>query len=121
MENAKMGQRFIINSENWPCKKLINSIAAGFGINQPSKKVTPFLSSVLWRLDELKSIFTSKPPQLTREIVRAAQSKTYFENGKILKALPQFSFIPMEQSIKNACEKYLDMLTLPNKQQYVTK
>lgn len=110
MENNIIGQRFIINSENWTSKKLIETIAAGFGRKKPSKKVTTFLLSVLWRLDTFKSVFTAQPPQLTREIIIAAQSRTYFENGKILKALPCFSFMPMEQSVRKACEKYLDLV-----------
>jgi hypothetical protein len=43
---------------------------------------------------------------LTKESARVAQSKTWFENDKLLKALPGFSFTPLEETIKKACEKY---------------
>jgi len=60
-----------------------------------------------WRLERLKSIITRKDPLLTKESARVAQSQTYFENDKILKTFPGFSFTPLEISIKNACEKYM--------------
>ena len=63
--------------------------------------------AVAWRLEKLKSLFTGKKPLLTKESARVAQSQTWFENDKILKALPDFSFTPLEESIKKACEKYV--------------
>jgi len=62
--------------------------------------------SIAWRLEKLKSIFTDKKPLLTKESARVAQSKTWFENDKLLKALPGFSFTPLEETINRACEKY---------------
>jgi dihydroflavonol-4-reductase len=44
---------------------------------------------------------------LTKETALLAQSKTYFGNDKIRKAIPGFSFRPLEQTIKNSCERYL--------------
>ena len=57
-------------------------------------------------MEKIKSFFTGKRPLLTKESARVAQSQTWFENGKLLKAFPEFSYIPLEQSIKKACEKY---------------
>jgi hypothetical protein len=39
-----------------------------------------------------------------------ALSETLFENKKLLGALPEFSFTPLETSIQKACEKYLSSL-----------
>lgn len=109
MERNISGQRFILNSENWTFKRLIETIAAGFGSPHPPKPLPPLLLSMLWRLEALKSFLTAQPPLVTREIALSAQSNTCFENSKILKALPGFSFLPIEQSIKKACEQYLEM------------
>ena len=59
-----------------------------------------------WRMEKLKSLFTGKKPLLTKESARVAQSQTWFENDKIRKALPDFSFTPLEETIKKASEKY---------------
>ena len=40
------------------------------------------------------------------ETAKVAQSMTSFDNSKILEALPGFSFTPLENVIKSACEKY---------------
>lgn len=106
MESNISEERFIINGDNWPFKQLQNSIADGFAIMRPAKEATPFLLSAAWKLEKLKSLFTGKKPVLTKESARVAQSKTYFENDKLLAALPGFAFTPLEQSIKRACEFY---------------
>jgi dihydroflavonol-4-reductase len=107
MESTISEQRFIINGDNWPFKKLQSTIATGFGKKAPSKQATPFLLGIAWRLEKLKSFFTGKKALLTSETAKVAQSQTYFDNDKILKALPEFSFTPLEKTIKNACDKYI--------------
>jgi nucleoside-diphosphate-sugar epimerase len=106
MESTITEERFVINGDTWPFRKLQDTIADAFGKKRPSKQTTAFLMAIAWRLENLKSLFTGKKPLLTKESARVAQSQTYFENAKILKSLPGFSFTPLEESIKKACEKY---------------
>jgi nucleoside-diphosphate-sugar epimerase len=106
METNITEQRFIVNGDTWPFKKLQETIADRFGKKRPYRKTSPFLMSIAWRLEKLKSIFTGKNPLLTKESARVAQSQTWFENDKLLKSLPGFSFTPLEETIKKACEKY---------------
>jgi nucleoside-diphosphate-sugar epimerase len=106
MESNISEQRFIVNGDTWPFKKLQETIADGFGKKGPSRKTTAFLMNIAWRLEKIKSIFTGKRPLLTKESARVAQSQTWFENDKLLKTLPGFSFTPLEETIKKACEKY---------------
>lgn len=107
LESAITGQRYIVNSENWHFKKLTDTMADGFGKKRPSRETTSFLMNVAWRLEKIKSFFSGHRPLLTKESARVAHSKTYFENDKLLKALPGFAFMPLEESIRRACEKYL--------------
>jgi dihydroflavonol-4-reductase len=106
MESNISEQRYIVNGDTWPFKKLQDTIADGFGRKRPSRRTTAFLFGMAWRLEKIKSIFTGKKPLLTKESARVAQSQTWFENDKLLKALPGFSFTPLEETIKRACEKY---------------
>ena len=101
------GERFILNGDNWSFKQLLTTIADGFGKKHPTKHATPILGSIAWRMEKLKKLFSGESPLLTRESARVAQSKTFFDNGKILKALPGFSFTPLQQTITKACENYL--------------
>jgi len=107
LESDITEQRFIVNGDTWPFKKLQDTIAAGFGKKGPSKRTTPFLLGVAWRVEKLKSLFTGKKPLLTKESARVAQSQTWFENDKLLKALPGFSFTPLEKTISKACDLYM--------------
>ncbi|MDZ4793883.1 MAG: SDR family NAD(P)-dependent oxidoreductase [Bacteroidota bacterium] len=106
MESNISEERFIVNGDTWPFKKLQDTIADGFGKKRPHKATTPFLMALAWRIEKLKSLFTGKRPLLTKESAKVAQSQTWFENEKIRTALPGFSFTPLEEVIKKACEKY---------------
>lgn len=107
LESDITEQRFIVNGDNWPFRKLQETIAASFGKKGPVKEATPFLLNLAWRIERIKSFFTGKKPLLTKESARVAQSQTYFDNDKLQKALPGFSFTPIGETIQKACEKYL--------------
>lgn len=107
MESDISEQRFIITNENLAFQQLLNMMADGFHKKRPSRQITPFMLSIAWRMEALISFIRGKKPVLTKESARVAHSKTYFSNEKILKALPGFTFTPIGESIKKACEKYL--------------
>jgi len=106
METDISEQRFIISNENWEFKKLFDTIADGFGKKHPARAATPFLSGIAWRLEKIKSMLTGRNPLLTKETAKIAMSRTYWQNDKILKALPGFSFRPLEETIRKACTNY---------------
>jgi dihydroflavonol-4-reductase len=100
-------QRYIVNSDNWHFEKLQSTIADAFGKKRPVRMATPLLMNIARHLEWIKTMITGTKPILTKESVRVANSKTHFENDKILKALPGFSFTPLEETIKKACNLYL--------------
>lgn len=106
VENDKSEERYIVNGDTWSFKKLQDTIAAGFEKKGPTRKTSPFILAIAWRLEKLKSHFTGKKPLLTKESIRVANSKTWFENDKILATIPGFQFTPLEQTIASACVKY---------------
>lgn len=113
MESNISEQRFIVNGDNWPFKKIQQTIADGFGKKHPTRETTAFLLNMAWRMEKIKSMVTGKKPLLTKESARVAQSRTLFDNDKLLKALPEFSFTPLEKSLQSACKKYsLHMKTM---------
>lgn len=108
MQTDVSGERYIINNVNWSFQQMLNTIADGFGKKRPHKEATPFLGGIAWRMEKVKSFFSGKSPLLTRHSARVAQSKTHFDNRKLLAALPQFSFTPLEQIIAKACRQYVE-------------
>jgi len=101
------GKRFIVNAENWRFQELFNSIADGFGVERPHRKATPFLGEIAWRAEALKGWLKGEKPLLTKQSARVAHSRTQFDNGALLKALPQFSYTPLQQVIEKACQQYM--------------
>ena len=79
-------------------------IADAFGTRRPNKKVTPFLASVVWRLEKLKSLFTQKEPLVTKETAANALATVDFDNRKFLNAFPDFKYTPLQQSIERICK-----------------
>ena len=111
LESDVVGERFILNGDNWSFRRLFENIAAGFGKKPPHREATPFLAGVAWRKARIKSLLTGKPSILTKESARVAQSLTNFDNSKILAQLPGFQFTPLEKTIKLACAEYLSYLS----------
>jgi nucleoside-diphosphate-sugar epimerase len=107
MESNISEHRFIASAENWSFQQLFNTIADGFGKKHPHRKATPFLGSIAWRMERIKSLFADSKPLLTKESARVAHSNTFFGNAKLLKAFPEFSFTPLQESIQKACKNYL--------------
>jgi dihydroflavonol-4-reductase len=103
MNSEITNERFILNSENTSFKNVFTDIARCFGKRAPHSRVTPFLGEFVWRWESVKSLLMGGEPLVTRETVRTALAKVHFDNTKILKALPGFQFMPVNETIKNAC------------------
>jgi nucleoside-diphosphate-sugar epimerase len=105
MNSEITSERFILNGENLSYREIFSSIAKCFGKKPPSKKVTLFLAELIWRLEAIKTRFTGKKHLLTKETARTAQAKVYFDNSRILRALPQFHFTQIKDTIEFTCQR----------------
>ena len=112
MNSEISGQRFILNGENFPYREIFTSIANCFNKKPPHKKVTPSMAELIWRAEALRAKFIGKKPLLTKETVRTAQAKVYFDNSKILKALPRFQFTKIHATIEYTCSKLKEKYSL---------
>jgi dihydroflavonol-4-reductase len=103
MNGKSAAERFIISAENKPYKEVFTEMAISFGKKPPYKKVTPFLASIVWRLECLKSKFTRKKPLLTKETAQTALAKVFFDNSKFTYYAVNYEYTPINQSIKRIC------------------
>ena len=110
LESTVSGERFIVNGDNWSFRQLFDAIADGFNKKRPHREATPLLGEMAWRVEKIKAAFSGKKPLLTKESARVAHSKTHFDNGKLARTLPGFSFTPLQTAIENACNHYLQAL-----------
>jgi len=105
--------RFILSAENRSYRSVFNEMARSFGKKLPYKKVTPFIASLVYRWEALKSRFTGKEPLVTKETALTALAKVNFNNSKLKMALPGFSYHPLDETIRHTCAALQQKLNKP--------
>ncbi|MEP7237030.1 MAG: NAD-dependent epimerase/dehydratase family protein [Ferruginibacter sp.] len=103
MNSAVSAERFIISAENRSYGDVFNLIAKAFEKKPPHKKVTPLMAKIVWRLEMIKSFFTGKEPLITKETTRTVLAKVNFDNSKLKKFLPGFTYRKIEDSVADTC------------------
>lgn len=103
MESNISAERFVISAEDRNFQDVFNLIAKAFGKKPPHKKVTPALAKIVWRLEAIKSRFTGKEPLVTKETAATALAKVHFDNSKLKKYLPGFTYRTIEETITHTC------------------
>ena len=104
MNSEITNERFILSAENLSYREVFTSMAKCFGKKPPSKKATPFMTEIVWRLEAIKAALTGKKSLLTEETADTALTNVGFDNSKILSALPGFTFTPIAETIRHTCE-----------------
>jgi dihydroflavonol-4-reductase len=110
MESDITAQRFILSAQNKKFKEVFDLIAKEFGKKPPQKKVTPLIAKIVWRAEAFKSMFTKQDPLLTKETAKTAMAKVKFDNSKLLKFLPQFTYRKIEETIIDTCTAFKQKL-----------
>lgn len=105
MSSDVRNERFILSAENRSFRDVINLIADQFGKPHPSRYASQFLSSIIWRLESLRSGLLGTTPLITRDTSRSAHTKAGFDNSKFLRQFPEFSYTSIEHCIQNTCRK----------------
>lgn len=99
------GERFVLNSENISHRDLMQRIARLLGKKEPSIAANRMMLGAAWRLAKFASLFTGKAPAMTRETVRAAQSKLSYSNRKIIDTLA-YRFLPVDHTLQKIADTY---------------
>jgi nucleoside-diphosphate-sugar epimerase len=96
-------ERFVLSGWNLAYRKVFDEIADCFDKKKPTKKVTPLLAAIVWRIEKLKSFFSGKTPLLTKETAATAQTTIEYDSSKLLKHLPDFAYSNFEHSVQRIC------------------
>jgi len=107
MRSPVNAERFIISAENRTFREIFILMARNFGKKEPRLKASPFMAALVWRLERIRSIFTTEEPLLTKETAETARIKVYYDNSKLKNFLPGFSYKPLEETIAQSCSEYL--------------
>jgi len=105
MDSTITGERFILCSENLSYHDVFMMIATCLGAKKPFLPVPKWISFPVLLFTRLLALFTGKKSAITSENMRAAYSKVYFDNSKIIKATG-ISFISVRQSIEDTVRHF---------------
>lgn len=107
MDSKISDARFIVSAENWPYRRVFTEMANGFGKKPPHMHARPWMGSLVWRWEAVKSRFTGEEPLLTRETADTARVQVSYDHGRLLAAIPAFRFRPLSETIADHCREYL--------------
>jgi nucleoside-diphosphate-sugar epimerase len=104
MASEISGERFIISEGNYSFKEVFEMIAGTLGKPGKIKLIPPSVLRLLPRFDAMLGFFTGTR-RITGEQAKAAYSKVFFSNKKILDAIG-IQFTPMEEVIRKVAGIY---------------
>ncbi|MBK7375429.1 MAG: hypothetical protein IPJ02_07695 [Chitinophagaceae bacterium] len=110
MQSDISAERFIISAENRSYREVFDLMAKAFGKKPPYKKVTPLLAKIVWRWEAIKSMITGNDPLVTKETAATALTKASFDNSKLKKFLPGYTYRSIEDSIIDTCAAFQQKL-----------
>ena len=93
------GERFIVSNENKTHQALLAAYSSLIDRPAPTIKATRAMLGLAWRGAWVASLFSGKPPLLTRESVRASARKLRFSNRKLQAAIGM-EFTPLEHTLR---------------------
>ncbi len=102
MNKNILRQRFIVSSENKSFREFFDFANTCFHQPKTFLKTGKGLSELACRTEIIRSSISRYKPLVTKETARASQLKKCYSNTKLKTAL-DYSFIPVEQSIKDTC------------------
>lgn len=88
LESPVVGQRFVLNAENWTYRELFAAIAESLDKQPPWVRVSPWLNEFVWRFEWLRSRLTGSTPIVTRETARNAQRHWEYANERSKSVFP---------------------------------
>ena len=107
MESNITAEKFIVSAENISYQDMFIMMAKAFGKKAPSKKVTPFIAALTWRIENIKSMFMGTSPLLTRETANTALTKVEYDNRKLINQLSGFKYRNIQDTITYTCNKLI--------------
>jgi len=100
--------RYIVSAGNYSYKDIFTLMAKYMNRKPPHIKAGKLLSGLVWRWNAILSAATGKKRTITKETATIAQHISFYNNQKLLEALPTLQYTPIETSIKRIVKKYIN-------------
>lgn len=99
------GRRYLLVSENLTYLEIFHSIAESLSLKPPRRSLKPWHLEILWRLDWLRSRFSSRPRKLSRDMARGLRDRKEYDNSRIRETL-DMEFEPIEAVVQRCATFY---------------
>lgn len=99
MQSDIEGERYIVSEGNYAYKDIFTRMAKALGKKPPHIHASAFITNMAWRLGRVQA-WLGKKPVITRETARNAQNQSFYDNSKLLKDLPSFSYTAIDKTIE---------------------
>ncbi len=109
MESTTTGERYIISSGNYTYREIFTQMAKALGKKPPKFEASSLMTGIVWRLGRISQLL-GKKPVITKETASNARSKSIYNNEKLLKALPEFKYTPIEETINRMATVFLSSI-----------
>jgi len=106
MKSSIKSERFLVIGENLTFQQLFNEMASSLGKRLPSIEVKPWMASLIWRIEALRSFVFGSEPLVTKESSKSALSIVKYSNNKI-KTYLDFKVTPIKKSILHTSKIFL--------------
>lgn len=106
MASDIVAERYIVSEGNHSYRKILTLMAEALGKRPPKWQAGSFVTGMAWRLGSLYSRLRGKQPVITRETARTSQGQSVYDNSKLLNALPEFAYTPIENTIRQMAAAY---------------
>ena len=105
MASDLKNERFILVAENMSFKAFFSQIANEFKQKPPTIRISKRITSVLRRIDAVRSFITRRDRILTKDSEHSLHSQTYYSSEKVKQHIG-FEFTPMNALVKIVGNRY---------------
>lgn len=113
VERGKPGERYILVGENISIAGAFAVVEKIAGISPPEKTLSPLMLKLAATFMELQSFFTSTPPKLSRDVIRAMETGAMGDSAKARAELG-VEFTPLHEALRKTILWYRDEGKLPS-------
>lgn len=113
MESDIVNERFVVSEGNYSYKEIFSMIARGFRKAEPAIEVPDFIMAIVWRVEAVRARLMNDKPLITKETASTSKYHHYYSSEKLINAL-NYSFIPMQLTIKSVCKAMEGELSVSN-------
>lgn len=99
-------RRFIISGGNFGFREIFNLMAGALNKKPPRYAATPVMTGIAWRLNRLRTNLSGKRSLITKETAINSNTRSFYNNTSLIKALPGFSYTPIGHTIDRMARSF---------------